>query len=280
MLRPAVRFLLLSITLTLSSFGYSYEVSLKQENGVLTVPARLNDIITLDFVVDSGAAEVQIPADVVMTLLRTKTITQADFLPGQVYRMADGSTVKGERFNLRSLKLGEIEISNVSASISSVDGMLLLGQSVLSRLSSWSIDNNRHVLLLGQTATSPQNMLPSKSPSVYAAAINALDLSEDNTLIGDWGNSIMAIAGHLKCANEELYLKGYKYAFFVTIPASRVRNQNQAWDITGDRALTVQGCWYPADENHGQAFLIRKSDDKVWEQSMNFQDGTWRKFQK
>jgi hypothetical protein len=43
------------------------------------VPVLINDAITLDFVVDSGAADVSIPADVVSTLIRTKTIGPSDF---------------------------------------------------------------------------------------------------------------------------------------------------------------------------------------------------------
>ena len=35
------------------------------EGGTYVVPVLINDAITLDFVVDSGAADVSIPADVV-----------------------------------------------------------------------------------------------------------------------------------------------------------------------------------------------------------------------
>jgi tetratricopeptide (TPR) repeat protein len=44
------------------------------EGGTFVVPVRINDQITLKFVIDSGAADVSVPADVVMTLLRTGTI--------------------------------------------------------------------------------------------------------------------------------------------------------------------------------------------------------------
>ena len=44
------------------------------EGGVYVVPVLINNAITLDFIVDSGAADVSIPADVVMTLMRTGTI--------------------------------------------------------------------------------------------------------------------------------------------------------------------------------------------------------------
>ena len=51
------------------------------------VPVTINGQITLDFIVDSGAADVNIPADVVMTLIRTGTITDNDFLGKETYRL-------------------------------------------------------------------------------------------------------------------------------------------------------------------------------------------------
>jgi hypothetical protein len=44
--------------------------------------------------------------------------------------------------------VGNREITNVTASIAPVKGGLLLGQSFLRQLGSWSIDNRRGVLVL------------------------------------------------------------------------------------------------------------------------------------
>ena len=62
------------------------------DGGTFKVPVTINGQLTLKFVVDSGAADVSVPADVVVTLLRTETITDADFLDKQTYQLADGST--------------------------------------------------------------------------------------------------------------------------------------------------------------------------------------------
>jgi len=118
------------------------------EGGTFVVPVTINGQLTLKFVVDSGAADVSIPADVFMTLVRTDTITEADFLGKQTYQLADGSTVPSQRFVIRSLKVGDKVLENVTGSIAPVAGSLLLGQSFLSRFTSWSIDNQRRALLL------------------------------------------------------------------------------------------------------------------------------------
>jgi predicted aspartyl protease len=44
-------------------------VQLEREGGTYVVPVKINDAITLKFVVDSGATDVSVPADVVSTLL-------------------------------------------------------------------------------------------------------------------------------------------------------------------------------------------------------------------
>ena len=118
------------------------------EGGTYVVPVLINDAITLKFVVDSGAADVSIPADVVMTLMRTDTINDADFIGKQTYKLADGSTTPSTTFRIRSLKVGDRVLENVTGSVAPVAGGLLLGQSFLSRFNSWSVNNARHVLVL------------------------------------------------------------------------------------------------------------------------------------
>jgi hypothetical protein len=70
------------------------------------------------------------------------------FLPGVSYRLGDGSVVRSRRFVIQSLRIGDHVFSNVSASIGSPDAPLLLGQTVLARLGTWTIDNDRGVLVL------------------------------------------------------------------------------------------------------------------------------------
>src|SRR3984893_3142245 len=126
----------------------SFMVAMENVGGVYQVPIRFNDTITLDAIVDSGAADVGIPADVVLTLIRSKTILSEDFIGTQTYMLADGSKVPSQRFTIKSLKAGNKTLENVVASIVSVNAQILLGQSFLSRFSSWSIDNNKHTLIL------------------------------------------------------------------------------------------------------------------------------------
>ena len=133
---------------TTSTQATSNRVRMVQSGGIFKVPVRLNDQLTLDFMVDSGASDVTVPADVVMTLIRTKTITDSDFRGEQVYVLADGSRVKSRTFILRSLRVGNQTVQNVEASVADIKGSLLLGQSFLRRFKTWSIDNTTNELVL------------------------------------------------------------------------------------------------------------------------------------
>ena len=115
---------------------------------MFTVPVLINGNLTLHFIVDSGASDVSVPSDVVSTLMRTGTITDSDFTGVQRYVIADGSTVTARTFVLRSLRVGDITLQNVEASVSDSSADLLLGQSFLGRFNSWSIDNSTHTLVL------------------------------------------------------------------------------------------------------------------------------------
>jgi clan AA aspartic protease (TIGR02281 family) len=121
---------------------------MKKGRGTYVVPVTINDAITLDFTVDSGASDVTIPIDVVKTLIRTGTIRDTDVIGKKTYVLADGSKVKSLTFRIRSLKVGDRVVQNVVGSVAPASGTLLLGQSFLGRFRSWSIDNSRQALVL------------------------------------------------------------------------------------------------------------------------------------
>src|SRR5215471_16697361 len=142
--------LLVVMILLLGPLGLrAEEIPLVKKGGVYQLPVEINGVLTLHFILDTGAADVNIPADVALTLVRTGTIRDTDFLPGQTYTLADGSTVKSARFLLRSLKLGNRRVSDVPASIGPVSSALLLGQTFLEHLGAWGMDSQRQVLTLG-----------------------------------------------------------------------------------------------------------------------------------
>jgi aspartyl protease family protein len=125
------------------------EIPLKKLGGVYTLPIKLNGVLDIDFIYDSGATDVSISPDIALTLLKTGTIKESDWLPSQFYQFADGSIAKSKRFKLKSLVIGNKTIYNVSCSISnSIDAPMLLGQSALSKFGKLIFDNQKNLLII------------------------------------------------------------------------------------------------------------------------------------
>jgi predicted aspartyl protease len=82
------------------------------------------------------------------TLLRTGTLRDSDFLGRQTSVLADGTKLPSLRFRLRSLRVGDTVLENVTASVTPAAGDPLLGQSFLRHFRSWSIDNQHGLLVL------------------------------------------------------------------------------------------------------------------------------------
>jgi clan AA aspartic protease (TIGR02281 family) len=145
-------------------------VPLKRDHGTFVVPVVINDQMTLNFMLDSGASDVTIPADVLSTLTRTGTIATTDFLDSQVYQLADGSQTRSRRIRIRSLRVGSVELRDVIASVAPQAGTLLLGQSFLTRLQTWTMDNQRHLLVINESPSSGLSAPPTAPTQSETAA--------------------------------------------------------------------------------------------------------------
>jgi aspartyl protease family protein len=172
-----VSILSMAVAVVVCLFGVvgAEEIHVTEKNGVPTVPVEINGTITLPFVIDSGSSELQISSDVVSTLEGADTISSADFLPGASFVLADGTTVQSARLVLHSVRVGSRVVRNVPASIGTGTAELLLGQSMLKRLGTWSVDPLRQVLIVGGPATDMAQARPtsgSTEPTISPPAPN------------------------------------------------------------------------------------------------------------
>ena len=123
-------------------------IPLVKMSGGLIAPVVINNALKLNFIVDSGASDVSIPAEVFASLVQANTVTQADITGIRNYKNADGEVFQSKTFVIRSLKIGNIEAPRVQAKVSPSNAPPLLGQSFLKRFRSWSIDNSTQELIL------------------------------------------------------------------------------------------------------------------------------------
>jgi predicted aspartyl protease len=126
----------------------SVQVPLQKKGRNYVVPVIVNEAVTLNFIVDSGASVVSIPADVVNKLRETGTLSDEDFTGRETFVLADGSRVPSLTFRIRSLAIGGRLVENVIGSVAPTKGLPLLGQSFFSHFAAWSIDNTNQSLVL------------------------------------------------------------------------------------------------------------------------------------
>jgi clan AA aspartic protease (TIGR02281 family) len=110
--------------------------------------AAVNDSFALDFYLDSGAADVNLPLQVFDALRKSGSIQPEDIVGSERYLLANGGQNSATIFVIKKLTVGSVALHNVRASVSTSTGLPLLGMSFLRRFASWSVDNERNVLIL------------------------------------------------------------------------------------------------------------------------------------
>lgn len=130
-----------------SSSGEVSEIPFTRETGGLCkVKCNINGL-PLNFWLDTGASNVSLSMVEATFMMKNGYLTKDDVVGNSYYLDANGNVSEGAIINLRKVSFGDCEITNVKASVvSNLKAPLLLGQSVLSRLGSVEIDNQKHVL--------------------------------------------------------------------------------------------------------------------------------------
>jgi clan AA aspartic protease (TIGR02281 family) len=124
------------------------EVQLEKRGSSYYVPVRINDTITLPFLLDTGAGDLAIPADVARTLIRAGALQSGDLIGKRSYQIANGSEEVSSVVNIREVRVGDHVVRNVTAGITPPNGEALLGQSFLSKFGTLTVDYKRRVLVL------------------------------------------------------------------------------------------------------------------------------------
>lgn len=133
-------------TLSYTKLDEVIEIPFTKDMGVTKVKCSINEL-PLHFVFDTGAADVTMSLVEATFMLKNDYLKPDDFIGPARYIDANGDISEGAVVNLRHVNLGGVELTNVRASVvHNQKAPLLLGQSVLGRLGSIEIDNNRYVL--------------------------------------------------------------------------------------------------------------------------------------
>lgn len=124
------------------------EVPFTKSEGVTKVKCTINDL-PLSFIFDTGASLVSMSSVEATFMYKNGYITKDDICGTSAFIDANGDISEGTIINLRKIKFGEFELTNVRASVvHNQVAPLLLGQSVLGRLGRITIDNNKLCLII------------------------------------------------------------------------------------------------------------------------------------
>lgn len=122
------------------------EVPFTRHGGVTQVKCSVNGL-PLNFIFDTGAADVSISRLEATFMFKNDYLTSSDVIGKARYMDANGDISIGTVLNIKKITFGGLELENVRASVvESNNAPLLLGQSVLNRLGKVEIDNEKSVL--------------------------------------------------------------------------------------------------------------------------------------
>ena len=122
----------------------------KMYSGVYEVACTINGL-PLKFVFDTGASSVSISSVEATFMLKNGYLTSDDIKGKKYFSNATGEIHEGTIIKLKEIKIGEAVLRNVEASVvQNQQAPLLLGQSVLERFGTITIDNINSKLIIKQ----------------------------------------------------------------------------------------------------------------------------------
>lgn len=118
-------------------------VPFTEKGGVKYIEVKLNGVIGIDMILDSGCSITSISKDEAQYLYSKGVLSKDDFIGTKESVIADGSIVEDMVVNIRELVIGDvIKCKNIEAMVSSNSQVpLLLGNEVLDRVTSYTVDN-------------------------------------------------------------------------------------------------------------------------------------------
>ncbi len=173
-------------------------IRMEKVNGVYQIPCKVNGI-EMKFIFDTGASDISISKTEANFLAKQGLLKEDDIIGKQKYRIADGSISEGTKIIIREIKIKDIFINDVNATVIDNDNApLLFGQSALSKFGRYDIENdilrifpkekNRSFEFLGIDLTnsiedfdlSPVNLIDANP--VLAISFDSCKISKDHEL--------------------------------------------------------------------------------------------------
>lgn len=189
---------LLLLLLPLTSLAQT-RIQMQEENGVYKIPCEVNGL-RMKFIFDTGASNVNISLTEAKFMLENDYISSDDILGTATSQIADGSIVENTIIRLKEIKIADIILKDVTATVThSMSAPLLLGQSAIQKLGAIQIEGNELIILAHNTTKSDEeidqmfeeaeNFYNNK---LYTAASKKYQELYDLGVLSDYGISLLA----------------------------------------------------------------------------------------
>ena len=172
--------LILVVAIAISNLCTSAQtiIQMEYDGGVYKIPCSINGA-KLNFILDTGAHAVCLSTKMADILLEYGYITNEDFKGFGTSSTADGSIVGHKELIIKDIEIGGLHLKNVKAVvIASQSASLLMGQSALQMLGSYTINGNKLIInnyTAGEGKRREQllkNAKDSYDKELYASAIS------------------------------------------------------------------------------------------------------------
>lgn len=121
-------------------------IEMVEVNGIYQIPCKVNGV-PMNFIFDTGASDVTISLTEAKFLIKQNLLTKEDFIDTINFKIANGEIIEGTKIILKSIDIDGIILENVSATIiNKQNSPLLLGQSAISKLGQYTINENNLII--------------------------------------------------------------------------------------------------------------------------------------
>ena len=120
----------------------------RKAGGTFNVDCSVNGL-ALNMIFDTGASDVSISKVEADFMLKNNYLSMSDIKGKQYYQTADGGISEGTVITLKEVRIGDAVLHNVDASVvKSQKAPLLLGESVLQKFGTFTVDNINSKLII------------------------------------------------------------------------------------------------------------------------------------
>ena len=137
-----IKILLYSLLVFSLNTNAQTKIIMKKMNGIFKIPCKIQDV-EMEFILDTGASDVSISLTEALFLIKNGNISKYNLLGYSEAQLANGDIIENTKLLIDNLKIGNVELENIKATIvHNSNAPLLLGQSVLKKLGKIDITGN------------------------------------------------------------------------------------------------------------------------------------------